>query len=232
MSSIFEVQDKLIGKTKSQQLKNSRIAIVGLGGLGCSVAMGIVRLGINNLVLIDNDKIEVSNIPRQILFEKKDIGHSKIVTAKQQLLDIFEDLTINCIDDFITVSNGTKLLENVDIVIDCTDNYMARYAVSKTCLSLKIPMIYGGVQAFEGQIGTFNYNKSKPFHILFPNLNTLLLEEKCEASGVLPFVVQTVANLQIIEAYKIICGEQNVLSNQLLCINTLSNKSRIINLNH
>jgi adenylyltransferase/sulfurtransferase len=91
-------------------------------------------------------------------------------------------------------------------------------------------MIFGGVQGFEGQVGVFNYKNSRPFHHIFQNINSLLKVENCEASGVLPFVVQTVANYQVIECYKIICNENNVLNNQLLCINTLSNKSRILKL--
>lgn len=230
MSSFFEVHEKLIGKTKTQDLKNARVAVVGLGGLGCSVAMGLVRLGINKLLLIDNDTIEASNIPRQILFNKSNVGKSKVLIAKQKLLEIFDDLDISSIEDFITVNNGIDYLNDVDIIIDCTDNYMARYAVSRTCQSINKPMVYGGVQAFEGQIGVFTHKNSKPFHQIFPNLNSLLSEESCEASGVLPFVVQAVANQQVIETYKILCNESDVLNNQLLCINVLSNKSRILNL--
>ncbi|WP_262890386.1 HesA/MoeB/ThiF family protein [Winogradskyella helgolandensis] len=230
MTSFFEVHEKCIGKEKMHHLKNSRIAIVGLGGLGCSVAMGLTRLGIQNLVLADNDHIERSNVARQILFTKSHIGASKVQTAKDALLEIFDDLNITCIQDYITTQNGINILKSADIIVDCTDNYIARYAISKTCESINKPMIFGGVQGFEGQVGVFNYKNSKPFHHTFQNINSLLKVENCEASGVLPFVVQTVANYQVIECYKIICNENNVLNNQLLCINTLSNKSRILKL--
>ncbi|WP_179339705.1 HesA/MoeB/ThiF family protein [Winogradskyella ludwigii] len=230
MTLFFEVHEKCIGKEKMHQLKNSRIAIVGLGGLGCSVAMGLTRLGIQNLVLADNDHIERSNVARQILFTKSHIGASKVQTAKDALLEIFDDLNITCIQDYITTQNGINILKSADIIVDCTDNYIARYAISKTCESINKPMIFGGVQGFEGQVGVFNYKNSRPFHHIFQNINSLLKVENCEASGVLPFVVQTVANHQVIECYKIICNENNVLNNQLLCINTLSNKSRILKL--
>ncbi|MEH1007232.1 HesA/MoeB/ThiF family protein [Winogradskyella sp. ECml5-4] len=230
MTSFFEVHEKCIGKEKIDLLKNSRIAVVGLGGLGCSVAMGLTRLGINKLVLVDNDKIEQSNVARQILFTKSNVGASKVETAKHALTAIFDDLDITCIQDYITTQNGINILKSADIIVDCTDNYMARYAISKTCESISKPMIFGGVQGFEGQVGVFNYKNSKPFHHIFPNINSLLKVENCEASGVLPFVVHTIANYQVIECYKIICNENNVLNNQLLCINTLSNKSRILKL--
>nr|WP_321235940.1 HesA/MoeB/ThiF family protein [uncultured Psychroserpens sp.] len=230
MSPYFELHEKIIGQDKMQQLKIAHVAVIGLGGLGCSVAMGLVRLGINKLLLIDNDTIEDSNIPRQILFKNTDKNSSKVKTAKQALLEIFNDLDITCIEDFITTKNGVNYLKDVDIVIDCTDNFIARYAISKSCEFNNKPMIYGGVQGFEGQVGVFNYKNSKPFHLIFPDIDSLLLEENCNASGVLPFVVQTVANMQVIEAYKIICKENNVLINQLSCINILKNKSRILNL--
>ena len=231
MTNFFEVHHKLIGEEQQQLISNSNIAIIGLGGLGCSVAMGLVRLGLKNLTLIDADTIKVSNIPRQLLFNHEDVGLSKVKTSKKVLQKIFDDLNIRCIEEFINSQNGINHLKSSDIVIDCTDNYVARYAISKCCHSLKKTMIYGGVEGFSGQVGVFSYYGSLPFHIVFPNIEKLIIEETCNSSGVLPFVVQTVGTLQVIEAYKIICSLDNVLNNQLLCLNTLTGKQRILNLN-
>ncbi len=230
MSSFFEVHHKLIGEDSQANISSSHIAIVGIGGLGCSVAMGLVRLGVKNLTLMDHDEIEASNIPRQILFDHSDVGFSKVTVAKQKLSQIFDDLNIATIKVSISAKNGTNHLNGADIVIDCTDNHIARYAISRCCETLDIPMIYGGVEGFNGQVGVFSLHGSKPFHVLFPKVEALVSNEQCNASGVLPFVVQSVGNLQVIEAYKIIRDEDNILNNRLLCINVLTGKQRIINL--
>jgi len=206
------------------------IAIIGLGGLGCSVANGLIRLGVKNLTLIDPDIIQSSNIPRQILFNQDDVGQSKVQIAKKRLLKIFDGINILIFEDFITNKTGPEYLKKSDLVIDCTDNYLARHAISKSCKIVNKPMIYGGVEKFEGQVGVFNLNGSSSFHESFPNIQDLIKQDNCSSSGVLPFVVQHIANIQVIEAYKIICNEDNILTNQLLCINVLSGKQRIVNL--
>ncbi len=230
MSSFFEVHHKLIGEDSQANISSSHIAIVGIGGLGCSVAMGLVRLGVKNLTLVDHDKIEDSNIPRQVLFGHGDVGFPKVDVAKQRLLQIFEDLNIVTLKESISAKNGLDHLNQADIIIDCTDNHIARYAISRCCEKLNTPMVYGGVEAFNGQVGVFCLKNSKPFHVLFPKIEALVGNEQCNASGVLPFVVQTVGNLQVIEAYKIMSNENNILNNKLLCLNVLTGKQRIIDL--
>lgn len=230
MSSFLEVHHKLIGEDSQAKISSSHIAIVGIGGLGCSVSMGLVRLGVKHLTLIDHDEIEASNIPRQVLFGHGDVGLPKVDVAKQRLLHIFDDLNIVVIMDSISAKNGTNHLKDADIIIDCTDNHIARYAISRCCDTLNIPMIYGGVEGFNGQVGVFCLQGSKPFHIIFPKIEELVGNERCNASGVLPFVVHSIGNLQVIEAFKIMNNETNVLNNKLLCINVLTGKQRIINL--
>ncbi|MEM9681402.1 MAG: HesA/MoeB/ThiF family protein, partial [Bacteroidota bacterium] len=198
MSAFFQVNHKLIGEEKQQKIASSHVAIVGVGGLGCTVAMGLVRLGVKTLTLIDSDTIEPSNVPRQLLFNHNDVDQPKVRVAKQRLSLIFEDIDIHVHEDFIDNKNGLDYLKTSDLVIDCTDNYLARYTISKSCKTLNIPMIYGGVNKFEGQIGVFNFNSNRAFHDIFPNITELIKHEDCSSSGVLPFVVQHIGNLQVV----------------------------------
>lgn len=227
MSSFFEVHHKLIGKLEQDKISSTSIVVIGVGGLGCVVAEGLVRLGIKKITLVDGDIVQKTNIPRQFLFTSKDIGKPKVEVAKKQLSDIFQNIEITVINDFFTKETT---LQKIDIVVDCTDNYTARYAISKKCMELNLPMVYGGVDKFEGQIGVFNYNGSKPFHKVFPNIKELLQNETCTSSGVLPFVVQITGNYQVIEVFKVITNHKELLNNKLLCINFLLNKQRIIKL--
>lgn len=226
MENLFEVHHRLIGKENQKIIESSKVTIVGVGGLGCIVAQNIVRLGVPIVTLIDSDKIETSNLPRQVLFNKNDVGNYKAKIAKLKL-DAFSSKAKIKIDNF-TYNNGKKLLDDSDVVIDCTDNYISRYAISRSSKELGIPMIYGGVNGFEGQVGVFNYKGSKSFHEAFPNIDNLIKNETCDASGVLPFVVQIIGALQVTEFYKIQLKESNVLNNKLLCLNTITGNQRIL----
>lgn len=228
MGNFFEVHHRLIGKENQKIIETSKVVIVGVGGLGCTVAQNIVRLGVADILLIDSDTIETSNLPRQILFSENDIGYCKAEIAKQKLATFSSKTNIRVEVDRFTNDNGKSFLKNADVVIDCTDNYVSRYAISKASKELNIPMIYGGVHQFEGQIGVFNYKGSKSFHEAFPNIESLIVNETCEASGVLPFVVQIVGAMQVAEFYKIRVENKEVLNNKLLCINTVTGKQRIL----
>lgn len=211
-------------------LSDAKVAIIGVGGLGCHVAQGLVRLGIKQIRLIDSGKVELSNLPRQVLFDMKDINQFKVDVASEKLTTFSGDLKLDTSTTYLTELNGAELLKNCDIVVDCTDNYASRFAISKTSNTLQIPMVYGGVNQYEGQVGVFNFLQTPTFHHFFPNTEEMLLLEDCTASGVLPFVVSTVASLQIAEIFKIITQNTNVLAGKLLCINVLSSKQRILKL--
>lgn len=227
----FAIHHRLIGKPKQMKIAQTHAAVIGVGGLGCTVAEGLIRLGVQEISLVDFDHIEASNLPRQSLFFESDIQRPKVEVAQERLAQIFQGTQIHTFQQHFSSTLGKEMLQNVDVVIDCTDNYIARYAISKCCYDLNMPMVYGGVSQFEGQVGVFNYQGSAPFHHLFPDIKNLLSQHDCDASGVLPFVVQLVANYQLAEAYKIICEEdEHLLNNQLLCLNALTGKQRVLKL--
>lgn len=228
MEDFFEVHHRLIGKENQDSIAATKIAVVGVGGLGCVVAQQLIRLGVKQLTLIDADTVELSNLPRQVLFTQNDVGVAKVDVAKAQLHLFKNDCAIIRKKTHLDSKNAVSLLSESDIVVDCTDSYSSRFAISKACETLNLPMIFGGVDQYEGQVGVFHYKGSKPFHEVFPNLTTLLQQETCEASSVLPFVVNTIGSLQVAEVFKIIIDHDDVLNNALLCVNVLSGKQRIL----
>lgn len=230
MESLFEVHHRLIGKENQKIIQASNVTIVGVGGLGCAVAENVVRLGVANVVLIDSGKIKTSNLPRQPLFNENEVGQYKVQIAREKLSKFSSNTKIRIELDTFTSTNGKPMLKQSDVVIDCTDNFTSRYAISKIAKALNIPMIYGGVNGFEGQIGVFNYQGSKSFHEAFPNFEHLLESDNCKASGVLPFVVQIVGAMQVAEFYKICLDQNNVCNNILRCINILTGNQRFITL--
>ncbi len=230
MEHLYEVQKSLIGQEHHKVMQSSYAVVVGVGGLGCCVLQSLVRLGVNKITLIDGDTVEASNLPRQVLFDGKDIGRPKVECAKEKLSQFSAKLSLKLHQTYLNSENGKDLLEGHQAVFDCTDNYASRYAISKTCKRLNIPIIYGGVHGFEGQVGVFNYNNSKSFHEAFPDFKRLVEEESCGASGVLPSVVQIVGNYQVIEFFKLKTNSDTILNNKLLCINTLTAQQRILKL--
>lgn len=230
MKHLFEVNYRVIGQENQTKISNTKIAVIGVGGLGCSVAHGLVQMGVKHLTLIDSDTVELSNLPRQILFTEKDIGKFKASIAKEKLIPHINKPKIKAFTENFTSKKGSLLIPDADIVVDCTDNYISRFAISHIASELNIPMVYGGVNQFEGQVGVFNYKGSRPFHKVFPNIEHLVEQENCSASGVLPFVVQIIGSLQVAEVFKLITNHKNVLNNKLLCFHTLTGKQRILSL--
>ena len=231
MDELFRINETLIGSENQRLIKTAKVAIVGVGGLGCCVLQSLVRLGVTNMTLIDADHVEDSNLQRQVLFTEKDVGKFKVETAKEKLSLFSKHLNISTFIENLNSKNGTALLKDHDVVFDCTDNFTGRYTISKACKTLNIPVIYGGVNAFEGQVGVFNYKSSKAFHEAFPAEKALLETETCEASGVLVVVVQIIANYQAVEFFKLRTNQKALLNNKLLCVNILSGNQRIIKLN-
>ncbi len=229
MKELFKVHHQLIGEERQSQLAAAKVAIIGLGGLGTCVAQSVNRLGIGHLQLWDDDTVEASNLPRQVLYAQQDIGSLKVHAAKEKLLQFQNKQEIEVIPELLTSKNAERL-KGADLALDCTDNFVARYAISKACEALAIPMIFGGVDRFEGQVGVFNHQGGLPFHKVFPDAEVLMQNETCEASGVLPFVVQTIGNYQVAEAFKVISGHGKALNNQLFVLDFETSKSRIIQL--
>jgi len=207
-----------IGVEGQLKLSKARIAVVGLGGLGCSIAQGLTSLGIGHITLIDDDVISVSNLARQILYREKDIGLHKCKVALERLKKHNSEISITSVCKRLTSSNSSNLLNGSDIIIDGTDNIASRIAIDSYCTSEKIPFIYGGVQKFSGQLSVFNYKGGKSMQESFSTIKDLIKEENCTDSGVILPVISMVANLQILQALHIILDKQPVLQGSLQVI--------------
>lgn len=219
-SDRYAIHHKLeeIGIKGQEKLSKARVAIVGIGGLGCSIAQGLVSLGIGNITLIDDDVISVSNLARQILYQEKEVGFFKCEIASTRLRKRNSDIKIIAICKRLTQSNTSSILATQDVIIDGTDNIAARIAIDSYCAKSNIPFIYAGVQKFSGQVSVFNYRDGKSMQDSFPALEELLKEEHCADSGVILPVVSIVANVQVIQALNIILDRQPILQGSLQVI--------------
>lgn len=193
-------------------INNSRVAIVGLGGLGAIVARLLVGSGVENIVLIDNDRIEKSNIPRQILYDQSDIGLLKTEVCKNKLLAVNPKANIEIITDDITAIALDRFQDksktdaaSIDMIIDCTDNLASRMAINAISLALKIPYVYGAANRFEGVVTAFNPSqKYSPCLACWQQQD--VAEQNCQQSGILASVVNVIGALQATEVLKILGG--------------------------
>ena len=187
-------------------LLNSRVIIIGLGGLGAPVAMYLAAAGIGTLTLVDFDTVDLSNLQRQIIHSTNNIGLSKVVSAKQALQSINPEINYRIIDEELSQKALDAEIEQHDIVVDCTDNFSTRFAINQSCVNTSIPLVSGAVIRMEGQVTTFDYRKENQacYQCLYAEEGEM--EDTCSTTGVLAPVAGIVGSIQATEVLKLLTG--------------------------
>jgi adenylyltransferase/sulfurtransferase len=199
---------KHIQKNGQETLKNSTIAIIGCGALGTNSANSLTRAGIGNLILIDRDIIELHNLQRQNLYTENDIELPKATTLKQKLQHINSDISIRAIDDDLNPTNSEKILLNVDLILDGTDNMLTRYLINDFSIKYRIPWIYAGVIQTYGMTMNIIPNSTPCLRCYTPNLPEPGTLPTCATAGVLNTIPAIIANIQTTEAIKILLNKK------------------------
>ena len=220
---------KEIGIEGQKKLLNSHILVIGGGGLAASSLLYLVSIGIGHIDIIDDDKIEYNNLPRQIIFDEEDVGKYKVDVLKEKLEKKNKDVSINVIKSRLDKSNASKIILNHDIVLEFTDNFETKFLVNDTCLKLNIPFVIAGVSDYQGQVLTCIPNKTKDFKSLFSELPVNIDEKyKEEDQGVFPPSIGVISEIACSEAIKYLLGIGSLLLDQLLVVNLLTNKTQLI----
>ena len=217
-----------IGLEGQKKLLKATVAIVGIGGLGCPAAQALVSAGVGTLKIIDGDKVELSNIHRQPLFSMDDIGKLKISVAKERLEILNRESVIETEYSFLNEKNGSHFLCGADVVIDATDNIEARLLINQFSSNLQIPMIYGGLYRYEGQVAVLNVNGSAGYNDLFPDPPSG--GEPCTDAGVLGMLPGIIGNIQALEALKLIVSVEPNLVGKLLIYDSMNHSTQMIEL--
>jgi adenylyltransferase/sulfurtransferase len=215
-----------VGLEGQRKLLNASVAIIGLGGLGCPVSQSLVAAGIGKLILIDGDRVELSNLHRQPLHGIDDIGKTKVKSAEESLRTINSVTKIICLDEYLDETNALEFIQKCDVVIDATDNIQTRQLIDQFSKQSKVPMIYGGLYRWEGQVGILNVNGSPGYKELFPEPPSS--GETCSDAGVLGMLPGVIGNIQSLEAVKLIVGIEPNLIGKLLIYDGKSHHSEII----
>lgn len=210
------------------KLKQARVLVVGAGGLGCPVLQYLTAAGIGNIGIIDGDTISISNLHRQILFSINDIGQKKAVIAKEKLMAQNPNISITVFDENITIKNAIDLIEQYDIIADCTDNFATRYLINDACVIANKPFASASILKFEGQLSVFNYKTKINYRDVFPEPPTAT--QNCAEAGVIGVLCGIIGSMQANEIIKLITGIGETLEGKLLCYDALTNKTQSFNI--
>lgn len=207
------------GQTK---LKNARVLVIGCGGLGSPILLYLTAAGIGTIGMIEDDKVDVSNLQRQILYGVESVGKNKIEEAEKRLQSINPHIKFELHQQRLDAQNALEIFKNYDLIIDGTDNFPTRYLVNDACVILGKPFVYGAIYRFEGQVAVFNYKNSSTYRDLFPEPPPPEMAPNCAEAGVLGVMAGMIGTMQANEAIKVIAEIGEPLAGKLLIIDALT----------
>ncbi len=210
------------GPAAQQLLRDARVLIVGVGGLGSPAASYLAAAGVGTISLVDTDVVDLTNLHRQLLYTTPDVGRRKLEVARERLLATNPHVVVHTHDTRLNADNALTLVAEHDVVIDATDNFPTRYAINDACVRLGIPFVYGSVARFDGQVSVFAAPDGPCYRCLFPQMPEPGTVPTCAEEGVLGVVPGVIGLHQATEAIKLIAGIGTPLIGQLLLVDLLS----------
>lgn len=204
-----------IGYDGQLKLRDAKVCVIGVGGLGTPIVSQLTAMGIGHLRIVDRDVVELSNLHRQTLYNDSDIGQVKVEVAAKKLKAMNPNVKIEPLPVSVNEHTAKKIVEGCDVVIDGLDTVMARYALNDACLELKIPYVYGGAIGLLGSACTIIPNETACLRCVFPSLADDDMPT-CSTEGIHPSVLSVIAGTEVSEAVKIIIGQKPRLLNKLL----------------
>ena len=220
-----------IGYEGQEKLVNSHALIVGAGGLGSPVALYLAASGVGKLTICDFDTVDLTNLQRQVIHTTHCVGVNKAVSAQQSIQAINPEIVVQTIQQKSSEVEFEQLIQQADVVIDCSDNFATRYALNRLCYKLKKPLVSGAAIGFEGQVTVFDFrNKASPcYHCLYPDMGGDA-EMRCAENGVFSPLVGMIGTTQAAEALKLMMQIGESLQGRLLLLDALSMQWRTIKL--
>ncbi len=217
-----------IGEAGQRKLLDSRVVIVGAGGLGSPAALYLAAAGVGTLGLVDHDRVDISNLQRQVLHSTRTVGNPKVESARDTIRALNPDVSVQTMDQRLGASNALEILDGYDIIIDGADNFPTRYLINDVSVRLQVPVVHGSVFRFEGQVSLFDPAEGPCYRCLFPEPPAPELAPNCEEAGVLGVLPGVVGTLQAAEAIKWLVGVGEGLAGRLLTLDVLSQRFRIL----
>lgn len=210
-----------VGVEGQEKLKSASILLIGTGGLGSPLGLYLAAAGVGRLGLVDFDVVDFTNLHRQIIHGTKDVGRSKLDSAKDRINDINPEVQIDCYETRLTSENALEIMKPYDIIIDGTDNFPTRYLVNDACVLLGKPNVYGSIFRFEGQASVFDATRGPCYRCLYHEPPPPGLVPSCAEGGVLGILPGIIGVIQATEAVKLIIGQGSPLIGRLLRFDAL-----------
>ena len=209
------------------KLKESKVLVIGAGGLGCPILQYLTAAGIGTIAIVDNDIVDQTNLQRQILYAHCDIGKFKAQIAAKKLSGLNPFVKFKVHTERLSSENALNLFTPYDIIIDASDNFPTRYLANDAAILAEKPLVFGSIFKFEGQISVFNYKNGPTYRCLFPTPPKPDTTPNCSDIGVLGILPGIVGCLQANEVIKMICGIGETLSGKLLTYDALTMQQQV-----
>ncbi len=216
---------KKIGVNGQKKIFNSKVLIIGIGGLGCPLLTYLVASGVGTLGLVDSDKVEISNLNRQTLFSISDIGRYKVEQAKKIINKTNKKIKVTIFKKKITLKNINSIIKNYDVICDGTDNFDTRYLINDECKKNKKILISAAISKFDGHLYKFDFKKKVPCYRCFMPEKPRL-EKNCETEGIFSPVAGILGSLQANEVLKTILGFKDSLNNEIVIFDSIKSNFR------
>jgi sulfur-carrier protein adenylyltransferase/sulfurtransferase len=212
-----------IGGEGQRKLMQAKVLLIGAGGLGSPAAMYLAAAGVGTLGLVDFDRVDLSNLQRQLLHDTEDVGRPKVESAKERLNSLNPNVEVNAHDVVLTSQNAFEVLEPYDVIVDGTDNFPVRYLVNDAAQMLGKPLVYGSIYQFEGQASVFLPGSETPcYRCLFPHPPPPGTVPSCAEAGVFGVLPGIIGSIQAVEAIKLVVGVGEPLVGKLLLFDALA----------
>lgn len=218
-SQQLKLQD--IGLEGQAKLKNASVLCVGAGGLGSSLLLYLAAAGVGTIGIVDDDYIELSNLQRQVLYQTEHVGKRKAIIAKQQLIALNPNLNIHAYPERLHLKNAEILINQYDIVADCSDNFSTRYLINDMCFYLSKPYVFASISQHKGQCSFFSAEEGPCFRCLFPSIPEEEMIANCNEGGVLGVLPGLMGIIQATEIMKWILKNGKTMLGELLVVDIL-----------
>lgn len=218
-----------IGVKGQKRIKAARVVIIGAGALGSPVIQYLAAAGVGTIKVVDFDEVSLGNLQSQVIHGARDVKRPKVASARDTIKSVNPKIKIETENVKAEAENIGEIIEGYDVAVDCTDNYKARYLISDACVFYKIPLVFGAIYQYEGQVGIFNLNQGPCFRCQFPAPPPAGLVPTCAEGGSISPLPGIIGSIQANEVLKLIIGIGEHLDGKLLVVDSLNLQSRILN---
>jgi len=211
-----------IGEVGQQKLIDSKVLVIGAGGLGSPVLQYLASVGVGKLGIVDNDVVDISNLQRQVIHIEGRVGYPKVESAQIHIKSLNSYIKVETYNLFLDENNGIDILKKYDIIVDCTDNFKSKFVINDLALKTKRPLVHAGVQRMEGQVMTILPGETACYRCVFkeePDKNKVDLPKNV---GVIGAAVGIIGSIQALEVVKLITGVGELLTNRILIFDGLN----------